>query len=123
MVTGFLDKLKDIKPLEFNNSVVSGNASQIPTNLINNLKTQLGGFWIDFTMFILFVWLLYMFTKKYDVGSYDFIRGIFLSSGFTLIMATGLLLSGWSENIYPLFLYGVIFLISMIYTYELKAKE
>ncbi len=123
MVTN-LEKLKDIKPLELNTSIInSNNPKELTNNLLSNLKNNLGSLWIDVTLFVFFLFLLYKFTDKSDLNSYDSIRGIFLSSGFILIMALGLLLSGWSENIYPLFLYGVIFLISMIYTYELKQKE
>jgi hypothetical protein len=119
-----IEKLQNITPLKLNNSIINTtNPKELTQNILSNTQTQVGSLWIDGALFVLFIFLLYKFTDKYDLTSYDSIRGIFLSSGFTLIMSIGVLLSGWSDNIYPLFFYGVIFLISMIYTYELKKKE
>jgi hypothetical protein len=74
---GFIDNLKNIEPLEFNNSLVN-NSEQIVSNMVNNANDSTGGLWFVVSILVLFFWLIYILMKQDGIFKYDIARGLFL---------------------------------------------
>lgn len=116
-----IDNLKDIEPLVINTSRI-GQGAEIPLNILNYTKDNLTGVFLNTTSFILFISLLYFWTDHKNIKGYDIYKSAAISSGYSLLVIISALASGWSKDIYPLLLYGSIFLVSTILVYIDKKK-
>jgi len=114
-------KFNNITPFEYNNTLTN-NITQINTVLIENNKTQLGGMWINGTIFILFLFILFKMNKMDNVNRLDITRSLFVGSALSLVFSIFALISTWSDTIYPLYFYGMLSIITAIMVYNNKSK-
>jgi len=116
-----LTKFNEIQPFIYNDTLTR-NASQINTLLISNNKNLLGGLWINGTVFVLFLFMLWRFNKTENPLRLDITRSLFVSSALCLIFSIFALVSEWSNAIYPLYFYGMLSIITAIMVFNKKSK-
>jgi hypothetical protein len=114
-------KFNEISNFNYNNTLTS-NLSQINAEIISNTDTSLGPFWINGVLFVLFVFLFYRLNETDNANRYDITRSLFISSSIVLLGSIMLLISGLSSTIYPLYLYGMLTIITAIMLYNQKTK-
>jgi len=114
-------KFNNIQPFEYN-TTLTNNLSQINTVLLENNKTQLGGLWINGTIFIIFLFILFKMNKMDNVDRMDITRSLFVGSALSLILSIFALISDWSDTVYPLYFYGMLSIVTVIMVYNNKTK-
>jgi len=108
---GWIDNLKNISAPSIN--VSDYTRSDVADNIIDSHKTNTGGWWLNITTIILFIYGIYAFAKKNGLP-----RAILMSSYCSLMIAVAFILMGYSITIYPFFLFGFIWAVSVIWIYN-----
>jgi len=114
-------KFNELAEFSYNNTLTS-NLSQINTELISKTDSTLGGYWINGVLFVIFIFIFYRLNDSTNINRYDIVRSFFISSAVVLFGAIILLISGLSTTIYPLYLYGMLTIITSIMLYNQKTK-
>ena len=118
----FIDNLKNIQPLEFNQSLIN-NSDAIVSNTINNANDSTGGMWFIVSIWILFIWLNYFLMNKEKGFLFDLPRTLFISSSWCLVLSIIAVLTSFSVTITPIIWFSVIFFISGIGVMSRKNKN
>jgi len=114
-------KFNNLADFEYNNTLTS-NLSQINADLITKTDSSLGAFWINGVLFVIFIFIFYKLNDINNANRYDIVRSLFISSAVVLFGAIVLLISGFSTTIYPLYLYGLMTIVTSIMLYNQKTK-
>jgi len=116
-----LTKFNNITTFQYNNTLTN-NITQINTVLLENNNNLLGSIWINGTIFIIFIFLIFKLNKNDNLDRTDITRTLFISSALCLIFSIFALISKWSNTIYPLYFYGMLSIITIIMVYNNKSK-
>jgi hypothetical protein len=114
-------KFSNISDFVYNDTLTQ-NLTTINADLITNNNNLLGGFWINGVFIVLFLFIFWRLNDKQNPNYYDITRSLFIASSVCLLGSIFVLVSGWSSTIYPLYLYGVIAMITAMMVYNLKSK-
>lgn len=92
--------------------------NDLPQHIIDKHKENAGSFWLSWASISLFLFGLLVFTRKNG-----FIQGVMMSSFCAFILSLTFILNTFSYSIYPFFLFGVIWTISVIIIYNGKENN
>lgn len=109
----WLDNLKHIEPIEVN--VSDYTRPDLGDYIVQKHNELSGTWWLNLTSIVFFLFGILTFAKKNG-----FLQGIMLSSYCALMVSVAFILDGFSYSIYPFFLFGVIWVISVLAVYNLK---
>ena len=115
-------KFNNISAFEYNDTIIS-NVSAINQKLIENNDKALGMYWINGVVLVMFIFLLWKLNNAESTDKYDITRSLFIASALSLILTIFILISGWSSTIYPLYLYGLLTIVTSIMLYNHKGKN
>ncbi|MFO7814990.1 MAG: hypothetical protein R6V14_04550 [Halanaerobiales bacterium] len=87
----------------------------LPEHIIDKHRENAGSFWLSWTSITLFLFGLFVFARKNG-----FMQGVMMSSFCAFILSTTFILNNFSYTIYPFFLFGFIWTISVIAVYNGK---
>lgn len=118
----FIDNLKNIQPLEFNQTLIN-NSDTIVQNTLNNANDITGGLWFMFSILVLFLWLNFKLFDKQNDLRYDLTRSLFISSSWCLTSSVIAGLTGFSISIVPIIWFSTIFFITGIGILKRKEKN
>lgn len=118
----FIDNLKNIQPLDFNQTVIN-NSDALVINTINNANDLTGGLWFIIVILALFIWLNYVLFDRQAEFKYDLARTMFISSSWCLSLSVVAALTGFSTTILPIIWFSTIFFISGIGVLQRKEKN
>lgn len=117
-----LDKLKDINPLELNTTAFNSTVD-IPMNIFNSVKDSVGDYWFYSSILAMFLFFNYLFYRREENFGFDIARSLLISSSFSFLISTAVLLSGWISTIFPIIWFGSLMFISFVAVYSLKQRN
>lgn len=117
-----LTKLQTIEPLNINTSGLNGSTEAI-TTLQTVVADNVGNFWFTSSIFIIFIFLIWVFYRRENAFLLDITRSFLISSIWCLFISTAFLLSGWINTVTPIIWFTTIAFISLIGVINLKNKS
>ena len=118
-----LSRLADVQPLDLNISTMFNDTTEIPLTIFETVKDSVGDVWFYSAILGIFLIFNFLFYRKEENFGYDISRSLLISSGFSLIISTGALLSEWVSTIYPIIWFGSLTFIAYLMVYNLKKKN
>ena len=119
---GFIDNLKNIQPLQFNESLIN-NSDTIVNSMVVNANDTTGGLWFVVSIMVLFFFLMYVFMDRQRDFKYDFPRALFISSSWCLIVSAVAAITGLSVTIIPIVWFSTLFFFSGLAVMGRKQKN
>lgn len=117
-----LNNLENLQPLELNTSVFNSSVD-IPLNIMNSVKDSVGDVWFYASILAIFLFFNYLFYRREENFGYDIARTLLISSSFSFLISTSVLLSGWINSIYPTIWFGSLMFIGFVVVYSLKQRN
>lgn len=117
----FIDNLKNIQPLEFNESVL-GNSTEIVSNSLLNANTSTDNLWFVIVIWIVFIWLNWIVFDKDKGIVLDIMRSMLISSAWCLIISVVAVLTGFTNSINPVIWFSSILFIAGVAVMARKEK-
>ena len=114
---GWIDNFS-LSDLNLNTSLIENNTEQIQDTLIENTKDKVGSSWGIFTTLVLFVVAFFYWANKYNL-----IKTLNISSFVSFIITILITILSFTTSLYPLFLFGLLFILSSICAYNLKERN
>lgn len=117
-----LDALNNIQPINLTFEGLNSSSSII--SIVQNVtKEEVGNFWFNISIFIIFLFMIYIFYRQDKKIILDITRSVLISSGWCLFISVAFLLSKWIDTILPVVWFTTIFFISFIGVLGLKPKS
>lgn len=113
--------LNNLTPIPINTSALSDSDQIIPV-LVSNTNTVSDGYYGLGLMIAIFIVLLYLMFKDDGDIRMDIARDLMLSSGFTAILGTLLLIPGIVSSFQHVAWFIIVWSISLVSIYYLKKK-
>lgn len=117
-----LNNLENLQPLELNTSAFNSSVD-IPMNIMNSVKDSVGDVWFYASILAIFLFFNYLFYRREENFGYDIARTLLISSSFSFLISTSVLLSGWINSIYPTIWFGSLMFIGFVVVYSLKQRN
>lgn len=117
-----LNNLENLQPLELNTSAFNSSVD-IPINIMNSVKDSVGDVWFYASILAIFLFFNYLFYRREENFGYDIARTLLISSSFSFLISTSVLLSGWINSIYPTIWFGSLMFIGFVVVYSLKQRN
>lgn len=117
-----LNNLENLQPLELNTSAFNSSVD-IPLNIMNSVKDSVGDVWFYASILAIFLFFNYLFYRREENFGYDIARTLLISSSFSFLISTSVLLSGWINSIYPTIWFGSLMFIGFVVVYSLKQRN
>lgn len=117
-----LNNLENLQPLELNTSAFNSSVD-IPVNIMNSVKDSVGDVWFYASILAIFLFFNYLFYRREENFGYDIARTLLISSSFSFLISTSVLLSGWINSIYPTIWFGSLMFIGFVVVYSLKQRN
>lgn len=117
-----LNNLENLQPLELNTNAFNSSVD-IPLNIMNSVKDSVGDVWFYASILAMFLFFNYLFYRREENFGYDIARTLLISSSFSFLISTSVLLSGWINSIYPTIWFGSLMFIGFVVVYSLKQRN
>ena len=117
-----LNNLENLQTLELNTSAFNSSVD-IPMNIMNSVKDSVGDVWFYTSILAIFLFFNYLFYRREENFGYDIARTLLISSSFSFLISTSVLLSGWINSIYPTIWFGSLMFIGFVVVYSLKQRN
>lgn len=122
MSSADLNRLQNVSYLELNMSGLN-SSTELPTQIFNTVQASVGDLWFYISILGIFLVLNYILYRREENFGYDISRSFLISSSFSFLISTSLLLSGWISTLYPILWFGSLMFVSFIFVYALKQKN
>lgn len=116
-----LSAFNDVPDFVLNESLIN-DSTEIMANIATNTNNMSEGYFGIFVLLILFFFTLYLLMKDDDIFRLDFLRSLVFSSFFTTSVGVILLVTGFIGEIRHVIWFAVVFLVSLILSWEIKRK-
>lgn len=115
------DKLKNLTPLEFNNTIID-DPDNLALGIFANADNSTGGIFGLVILLAIFILLLTILISDIQPFKFDIGRTILISSAITTIIGIILIATGITNSIQYVYWFAMLFMISGIWVYLLSKK-
>lgn len=116
-MVNFIDNINNIDTPNINITQYT-ESNDILVDIIDINKDTAGTWWLNYTTISLFIFCVFIFSKKNGL-----MQSLMISSFICFMVAFSFIISGWSITIYPFFLFGMIWAVSVVIIYNGKEQN
>ena len=117
----FIDNLKNIKSIEFNETLIDGNQT-IVESLTSNPTDMMGNYWFLLIIMVFWAYNIMRLTQKEETKDYDIWRAVLISSVWSVFISATFVLFGLTNTMIPLIWFGTLLFVSWFAVKNLKQK-
>ena len=111
----------NVTPFVLNESLI-GNSTAVLNNVATNADTFTNGWFGLVVIFVTYIFLMWIFTRDDELFRLDFVRASLVASFFAMGLGIILIVSGLISDFRHVMWMGLVFLFSIIGTWNQKKK-